>query len=248
MLCILDYAREDYELCLQKKITISFRGGYYIVCQQVVEFKLWGLPYAHLDYALLAMENGLGSSHPVLYSSNNCDSSGDNYNNNSNLLDVGSNTVGQYSDRISKKVRSKLYYIDNLRVLACFLAFQTYSTMTATDPYREVWKFRDGETVALLANLQIGSALLVSFLYTVMQNIKFKESLQRIVTNIAKFSFCIYLTHIYIARELYWGIFNGSSIHIFPRTFLIALLTLLTGYLLTWLLNFLPKSKYITGA
>ena len=100
----------------------------------------------------------------------------------------------------------------------------------------------------LLDNLQIGSALLVAFLYTVMQNIRLGEKLQVAVSSIAKYSFCIYLTHIYIARELYWGIFNGSSIHIFPRTFLIALLTLATGYFLTYLLRFLPKGKYITGA
>lgn len=108
-------------------------------------------------------------------------------------------------------------------------------------------KVKGGDTEALLDNLQIGSALLVGFLYTVMQNIRLQERIQRVVTNIAKFSFCIYLTHIYIARELYWGIFNGSAIHIFPRTFLIAFLTLLTGYLLTYLLTFLPKGKYITG-
>lgn len=109
-------------------------------------------------------------------------------------------------------------------------------------------KVRGGDTEVLLDNLQIGSALLVAFLYTVMQNIHLHERVQNVVTNIAKYSFCIYLTHIYIARELYWGIFNGSTIHIFPRTFIIAFLTLITGYLLTYLLTFLPKGKYITGA
>lgn len=109
-------------------------------------------------------------------------------------------------------------------------------------------KSRGGDTTLLLGNLQLGSAFLVAFLYTVMQNIHLPQSMQRIITNVAKYSFCIYLTHIYIARELYWGLFNGSSIHIFPRTFLIAFLTLVTGYVLTYLLSFLPKSKYITGA
>ena len=108
-------------------------------------------------------------------------------------------------------------------------------------------KSQGGDTSVLLDNLQLGSAVLVAFLYTVMQNIRLKQPLQRIITSIAKYSFCIYLTHIYIARELYWGLFNGSTIHIFPRTFLIAFLTLLTGYLLTYLLTFVPKGKYITG-
>ena len=101
---------------------------------------------------------------------------------------------------------------------------------------------------AMMGDLQIGSALLVTFLYTVFQNLRLKQSIQNFMTRIAKYSFCIYLTHIYIARELYWGIFESSSIHIFPRTFIIALLTLATGYLLTWLLARLPYGKCITGA
>ncbi|MDE6272743.1 MAG: acyltransferase [Muribaculaceae bacterium] len=109
-------------------------------------------------------------------------------------------------------------------------------------------RYRGHDVAVLLDNLQLGSAVMVAFLYTIMQNIKLNEKLQRILTGIAKYSFCIYLTHIYIARDLYWGLFEGSSIHIFPRTFLIAFLTLLTGYALTYLLSFLPKSKYITGA
>ena len=103
------------------------------------------------------------------------------------------------------------------------------------------------DTLSLLDNLQIGSAAIVALLYTLMQNIKVPDRLQTLITGIAKYSFCIYLTHIYIARELYWGIFNGTTIHIFPRTFMIAALTLLTGYLITWLLTFIPKGKYITG-
>lgn len=105
-----------------------------------------------------------------------------------------------------------------------------------------------GDGNVLLDNLQLGSAVLVAFLYTVMQNIKFKERIQSVITSVAKYSFCIYLTHIYISNDLYWGIFNGSQIHIFPRTFIIAFLTIITGYLLTWILSKLPYSKYITGA
>lgn len=111
-----------------------------------------------------------------------------------------------------------------------------------------VVKMRGGPVEALTDNLQLGSAAFVALLYTILQNIKFPERVQLMLTGIAKYSFGIYLTHIYIARELYWGIFNGGSIHIFPRTFIIALLTLLTGYILTRLISNLPKGKYITGA
>ena len=100
----------------------------------------------------------------------------------------------------------------------------------------------------IAGNLQIGSAAWVALLYTFLYNIKFSSKLQKLLTGIARYSFGIYLTHIYIARELYWGIFDGSHIHIFPRTFIIALLTLITGYILARLLTKAPGGKYITGA
>ncbi|MDE6280153.1 MAG: acyltransferase [Paramuribaculum sp.] len=108
-------------------------------------------------------------------------------------------------------------------------------------------KLKGGDVEVLLGNLQIGSVFFVAFLYTIMQNIRLSVGVQRVLTRIAKYSFGIYLTHIYIARELYWNIFSDGKIHIFPRTFIIALLTLLTGYLLTYLLSLIPKGKYITG-
>lgn len=100
----------------------------------------------------------------------------------------------------------------------------------------------------LVDNLQIGSAILVAMLYTVLQNVHIKAHIQKALSNIAKYSFGIYLTHIFIARQLYWGIFEGSRIHIFPRTFIIAFLTLLTGYAITRLLSKVPKGQWITGA
>lgn len=96
-------------------------------------------------------------------------------------------------------------------------------------------------------NLQIGSAAWVAMLYVILFHVRFPEKLEMVLTKIAKYSFGIYLTHLYIATELYWGIFEGTHIHIFPRTFLIAILTLITGYLLTWLIGKLPISKYVVG-
>lgn len=108
-------------------------------------------------------------------------------------------------------------------------------------------KLRGFDIAPLMDNLQLGSAIYVAILYTLMQRIRLSKRLQHALTSVAKYSFGIYLTHIYIARDLYWGLFEGSSIHIFPRTFLIALITLLTGYALTWLLSRIPKGKYIVG-
>lgn len=97
-------------------------------------------------------------------------------------------------------------------------------------------------------NLQFGSAILLAFIYTVIQNIKLSVKVQHMVSKIARYSFCIYLTHIYIARDLYWGMFEGSTLHVVPRTFMIALLTMLTGYLLAYVISRVPKGKYIIGA
>lgn len=108
-------------------------------------------------------------------------------------------------------------------------------------------KYAGYEPGALTGNLQIGSAVLVAMLFVMGQNITLNSSVQHIVTKIAKYSYGIYLTHIYIARELYWGIFDGTEIHIFPRTFLIASLTLLTGYILSYLMTYLPKGRYVAG-
>ncbi len=108
-------------------------------------------------------------------------------------------------------------------------------------------KSRGTDTATLLDNLQLGSAALVALLYTVMQNIRFSNALQRILSNIAKYSFCIYLTHIYIARDCLWGLFEGSTLHVVPRTLTIALLTMLAGYILTYVVARIPKTKFITG-
>lgn len=108
-------------------------------------------------------------------------------------------------------------------------------------------KSRGGDTSELTDNLQIGSAILVAFMYTIMQNVKIRPRLQSAVSHIAKYSFGIYLTHIYLIYGLYWHIFSDRTIHVFPRTFLIAFLTLLTGYLLTYLLSLIPKGRYFIG-
>ncbi len=103
-------------------------------------------------------------------------------------------------------------------------------------------------TDGLSTAVQIGTVGFVAMLYPIFQNIKLSERLQRLTSSLAKYSFGIYLTHLYIARELYWGVFSGAQIHIFPKTFLIALLTLCTGYLLTLLISKLPYGKYVTGS
>lgn len=143
--------------------------------------------------------------------------------------------MGYYLNKYPIKIGRNYKWI---ALMALFIAYPVFVFIARRHGY---------DINELSGNLQIGSAVCVAFLYTLLQNISFSNRIQKAFTGIAKYSFGIYLTHVYIARELYWGVFDGSHIHIFPRTFLIALLTLITGYVLTRLMAFLPKGKYIIG-
>ncbi len=142
------------------------------------------------------------------------------------------------------------YYLNRYPIkVGCNFKFTILLILTISYPIMILCLKTNGHDVTILTdNLQLGSAVLVAALYTLLQNIRLSAQIQKSITGIAKYSFGIYLTHIYIAREMFWGLFDGSSIHIFPRTFLIALLTLATGYFLTRLLSIIPNGKYITGA
>lgn len=141
------------------------------------------------------------------------------------------------------------YYLNRYPIKCGFNAeFISICVLTLGYPIAIMMIHLNGENVeCLMDNLQIGSVVFLVFLYTVLQNIRFHERIQAVLTRVAKYSFGIYLTHIYIARNLYWGIFDGSQIHIFPRTFLIAFLTLMTGYCLTWIISRVRLGKYVVG-
>lgn len=108
-------------------------------------------------------------------------------------------------------------------------------------------KFGNSYSPELIDNLQIGSAIAVAMLYTVMQNVRPGKRTQLILSSIAKYSYCIYLTHIFIARELYWGVLDSSGFHVVLRTLITALLTLATGYVLTGIIARIPFGRYVTG-
>lgn len=103
-------------------------------------------------------------------------------------------------------------------------------------------------SASYMDNLQLGSAVLVALLYTVIQKIKLGAPLQRFMTAVARFSFGIYLIHIFVIRDFVWNFFYGSTLHTFPRTFLIAGLSMAVSWCIIWILSKLPFGKYITGA
>lgn len=103
------------------------------------------------------------------------------------------------------------------------------------------------DTTDLLDNLQFGSAVLVAILYTVLQKIKFSNNIQSILTSIAKYSFGIYLIHFFTIRII-WRFFDNSNLHIFPRSFIIAVITIFICWMIIYIISKIPYGRYITGA
>lgn len=110
-----------------------------------------------------------------------------------------------------------------------------------------IMKLSGVETEEYTDNLQLGSAVLVALLYTVVQKIRFGNRIQTFLTAVAKYSFGIYLIHI-LVRNCVWQLFQNSQIHTFPRTFIMAGIAMAASWLIIWCLSKLPYGKYITGA
>lgn len=93
-------------------------------------------------------------------------------------------------------------------------------------------------------NLQIGSVLLVMAIYTVIQN-----SVRRswIITDIAKYSYGIYLIHIVVVRELVWKLFADVQINPLIETIMIAIVSLMFSYIISKAISKIPYGKYIVG-
>ena len=107
-------------------------------------------------------------------------------------------------------------------------------------------KLNDWDTGPFTDNLQFGSAVLVAFLFTLFQKLKFPDKIQSLLTSLAKYSFGIYLIHFFL-RDFFWNIFRNSTIHIFPRTILIALLMMTSCTIFVWIISKLPFGRRISG-
>lgn len=97
--------------------------------------------------------------------------------------------------------------------------------------------------------LTINIALISITIYLVIQKINLSSSVfNKVLVEISKMSFGIYLLHIFILRDVIWqwfdmiyGINPGFQIP------LMAILTLLVSYMIIKLISILPGSKYIIG-
>jgi peptidoglycan/LPS O-acetylase OafA/YrhL len=109
-------------------------------------------------------------------------------------------------------------------------------------------KLKGLDVTPYMDNLQIGSAFLVAMLYTVIQSNPIKvKFIRNIVSELAKYSFGIYLVHIVVVRDIVWELFQSSTIHPLPETFLIAAISMIACYSIIKLISYLPFSKYTIG-
>lgn len=97
--------------------------------------------------------------------------------------------------------------------------------------------------------LTINMALMSFVIYMITQKINFSFSVfNKIIVEISKMSFGIYLIHIFILRDVVWHWFD--MVYIINPAFqipLMAILTLLLSYMIIKLISILPGSKYIIG-
>lgn len=96
-------------------------------------------------------------------------------------------------------------------------------------------------------NLSLSSAFYVSAFFVFFQNFKFHESIESILSLVAKYSFGIYLMHILVIRDVVWLMFESNRFHPLAETPIIALVSLFMSLGICKLISFLPNSKYIIG-
>lgn len=96
-------------------------------------------------------------------------------------------------------------------------------------------KLHDNDVSMYTDNLQIGSALGVILIFTFIQCYNFKLGrIQKLISEVAKYSFGIYLVHILVARELVWHVFENFRFTPLLETPIIALFSLILSFLLLY--------------
>ncbi len=97
--------------------------------------------------------------------------------------------------------------------------------------------------------LGISCASLSVLAFTLIQHIHIKSGvIKSVVSELAKYSFGIYLIHIWIVRDLICPIFeNYYRPHVLVQAPLTAIISLLISYCILKLISKLPYSKYIIG-
>lgn len=118
-----------------------------------------------------------------------------------------------------------------------------------TIPILWAYAFNRSALELLTDNLSLTSAFYVSAIYIFFKNFKLPSILESWSRVLAKYSFGIYLIHIFIIREVVWKFLENSRLpHPLIETPFIAIVSLLICLIIVKGLSYLPKSEYFIGS
>ncbi len=146
--------------------------------------------------------------------------------------------LGYYLQRYPISIGMNVGWLATLLGIVGLLGFHIYL------------KIFNYDNAPFMDNLQIGSAILVIFLVTIVQHFSKSICIQRrakVFSSLAKYSFGIYLIHILVVRDFVWIYFKDNRMSAIPETFAVAILSMIICYVILIALSYLPKSKYIIG-
>lgn len=103
-------------------------------------------------------------------------------------------------------------------------------------------------TEFMLDNLSVFSAIMVLYLFWVAKSfLDIHNRVTQFISNVSKYAYGIYLIHIVVIRDFIWKLFEGSLLNPLVKALLIAIIGLITCFIIIRLIAYLPKSKWIIG-
>ena len=119
-------------------------------------------------------------------------------------------------------------------IVALFIPLAFYVSRVDFDFYSVLWY------------LSLPVALLASLLFIFIRRLPGIEN--EWLPKVANLSFGVYFVHIFIMRRIIWSIGIINDMPGLVQIFLVAIISLLLSYIVSWLISKLPFSKYIIGA
>ena len=94
--------------------------------------------------------------------------------------------------------------------------------------------------------LSIPMAMMAAFWFLSAKKI-FSSNVPHIIALISKYSFGIYLIHIFVMRRMVWSWNFVSKYGSVPQIIMTIILTFVISFAIIYLISYLPFSKYIIG-
>lgn len=151
---------------------------------------------------------------------------------------LGYMVLGYYLHKYPIKVGFNKQFISIVIIVLLNLTYLVYLRFSGTSVSPEF---------SPVGYLGISCASLSVLAFTLIQHIHIKSSvIKYFISEVAKYSFGIYLIHIWIVRDLVWPIFETIyQPHVLIQAPLTAIVSLLISYCILKLISKSPYSKYI---